>query len=101
MCSRGIQARLGSILVTFGSILTSICIAIRLYSGCPKSIRVKSWRFCLIRDLFGTYSSLTQGAPRIRDEQVPNQPNPSDSGHIRAELVRIYSGEFGSGITLV
>ena len=63
-CNRGIRA----ILVTFGSILDSIRIAIRLYSGCPKSIRVNSWRFCLIRNLFGTYSSLIRGAPRIRDE---------------------------------
>ena len=49
----------------------------------------------LVRD----HSSLIQEAPRIRDELVPNQPNPSDLGHIRAESVRIYSGEFGSGVT--
>ena len=58
-CNRGIRA----ILVTFGSILDSIQIAIRLYLGCPKSIWVNSWRFCLIWNLFGTYSSLIRGAP--------------------------------------
>ena len=62
--NRGIWA----ILITFGSILSSIRITIRLYTGCPKWIRVISCRFCLIRNSFGTYSSLSQGAPRIRDE---------------------------------
>ena len=31
---------------------------------------------------------------------IYNLPNPSDLGHIWAESVRIYSGEFGSGVTL-
>ena len=55
-CNQGIRA----ILVTFGSILASIQIAIRLYSGCPKSNLVNFWRFCLIQNLFGIYSSLNQ-----------------------------------------
>ena len=37
--NRGIRA-------TFGSILATIRVGIRLYSGCQKLIRVDSWRFC-------------------------------------------------------
>ena len=55
-----------AILVTFGSILASVRIAIRLYSGRPKSIWVNSWQLCLIPNLFGTYGSGSSRSPNQR-----------------------------------
>ena len=86
-CNRGIRV----ILVTFGSILASIRIAIRLYSGCPKSIRVNSWRFCVIRnfhrDIFVSDSGCSLNHIRISFESTESFRFRPYSGKIGPNLL--------------
>ena len=82
-CNRGIRA----ILVTFGTILDSIRIAIRLYWGMPK---IDSGQFLailldseLIRDIFVFYSGSSPNQRRIRSEST------------ESFRFRLYSGRIG------